>query len=252
MEHSVGLLNLTEMSYMKPDAWTGVRAVVLTLATNLRKYASYLEHQCEKANNYHKAKRATFPFSHADNSTPSAGCFQILEPKFSLKPSLAARYKQLANALSDSEEFKPLCVNVFALVELWRKYEYLKALTLPFRVVMFTHTSARQNMIFLRKVPTSTFASELLNKSTEIRDSLLPELSLYHTTAMRSEFIGKVTGCKNGILREAYRRLTGDKSAARDSSEAEVDRRVAELLDLQVCFRIPKYGTFTKVLTATV
>jgi hypothetical protein len=58
---------------------------------------------------------------------------------------------------------------------------------------------------------------------------------------MRSKFIhsfGKVTGCKSGRLREAYRRLTGDKSAANDSSEAEVDKRVrvAELLDLQVNF----------------
>ena len=164
-----------------------------------------------------------------------------------MKPSLVARYKQLANALSDSEGFKPLRVNVFAPVEPWRKYEYLKALTLPFHVVMFTHTSARRNMIFLWKVPTSTSASELLNKSTETRDSLPPELPLYHTRAMRSEFIhsfGKVTGGKSGILPEAYRRLTGDKSAARDSSEAEVDRRVAELLYLKVCFKIPKYGPF--------
>jgi hypothetical protein len=160
-----------------------------------------------------------------------------LEPKFTSKPTLTARYKP--DALADSEDFKPLCVNTFAPVEPWRKYEYLKAMTIPVRVVKFTHTSARQNLIFLWKVPASTSASDLVNKSTEIRESLLPELPVYHTRAMWSEFIhsfGKVTGCKSGLLREAYRRLTGDKSAANDSSEAEVDKRVAELLDLQVNF----------------
>jgi hypothetical protein len=92
-----------------------------------------------------------------------------LEPKFTSKPTLTARYKRLADALADFEDFKPLCVNTFAPVEPWKKYEYLKAMTLPVRVVKFTHTSARQNMIFLWKVPASTSASDLLNKSTEIR-----------------------------------------------------------------------------------
>ena len=49
-EHSAGLLNLTEMSYIKVEAWVRVHAVLLKLATNLCKYATYLEHQCEKVN----------------------------------------------------------------------------------------------------------------------------------------------------------------------------------------------------------
>ena len=110
---------------------------------------SYLKHQCDKTNSYHKAKRATFPFSHANNSTPSAGCFQILEPKFSVKPSLVARYKQLANALSDSEEFKPLCVNVFAPVEPWRKYEYLKALTTFLCCDVYSYFSTSEHDILM-------------------------------------------------------------------------------------------------------
>ncbi len=235
-ERSVGLLNLTEISYMKADAWVGLRAVIRKLATNLRKYAAYLEHQCEMSNSHHQNKRSTFAFGNTNGAGPSSGYVHILEPKFTSEPTLTARYKPLADALADTEDFKPVCVNTFAPVSPWRKYEYFKAMTLPVRVVKFTHTSACQNIMFLWKVPASTSASDLLNKSTEIRESLLPELPVYHTRAMRSEFIhsfGKVTGCKSVFLHEAYCRLTGDKSAAHDSSEAEVDKRVAELLDLQ-------------------
>lgn len=71
----------------------------------------------------------------------------------------------------------------------------------------------------------------------EIRDTLLPELSIYYTRAVQSELIlsyGRLTGCTSGFLHETYCRLTGDKLGAHDSSEAEVNKRVAELLDLLV------------------
>ena len=73
-----------------------------------------------------------------------------------------------------------------------------------------------------------------------MRDDLLKEMPLYHTRAiMRHEFLhsfGTVTNTKCGILREAYRHLTRDSSAAHDSDEKEVDRRIGELLDLQVTY----------------
>ena len=75
-EHSVGLLNLTEMSYMKAEAWVGVRAVLLKLAVNLRKYETHLEHQCEKSKEHHSAKRATFSFGNTDGAGSSSGCFR--------------------------------------------------------------------------------------------------------------------------------------------------------------------------------
>ena len=57
-----------------------------------------------------------------------------------------------------------------------------------------------------------------------------------HTRAMRSEFIysfGRVTGVKSAILREAYKRLTGDSSAASYESEEIVDKRVRDMLDME-------------------
>ena len=91
-------------------------------------------------------------------------------------------------------------------------------------------------MYFLWKIPTDVSESDILNKSTEIREKLLKELPIYHTRAMRAEFIssfGRVTGVKSAVLREAYRRLTGDCSAARTVDEEGVDKRVYDFLQLE-------------------
>ena len=61
---------------------------------------------------------------------------------------------------------------------------------------------------------------------------------------MRAEFIeslGRVTGIKSGILREAYCRITGDKAAARTLEESEVDERVADMIDMEVRFTINSF-----------
>ena len=53
---------------------------------------------------------------------------------------------------------------------------------------------------------------------------------------MRAEFInsfGRAIGCKSAILREAYRRLTGDDSSSRTVDEEAVDKRVNEFLSLE-------------------
>ena len=53
---------------------------------------------------------------------------------------------------------------------------------------------------------------------------------------MRREFLlsfGRVTGTKSAVLRKAYRRLTGDKSAADNAATEALDHRIQEVLDLQ-------------------
>lgn len=56
----------------------------------------------------------------------------------------------------------------------------------------------------------------------------------YSTRAMRGEFVqcyGRFTHDKPALLRELYRRLTGDSSSSDNATEAEVDEQVSQLLD---------------------
>ena len=109
-------------------------------------------------------------------------------------------------------------------------------MTLNARAIHFTHSSSKLNLHFVWKVPIVEEESEMFDKSYKIRDSLIAEMTVYHTRALRSEFVnsfGRVRGVKAAILREVYKRLTGDKSAASYESEEMVDKRVREMLDME-------------------
>lgn len=68
----------------------------------------------------------------------------------------------------------------------------------------------------------------------EVRDNLKKLFPVYHSRAMRHEFVnlfGKLTHCKSAFLREIYRRLTGDCSASSNLPENEVDNRLNQLIE---------------------
>ena len=84
------------------------------------------------------------------------------------------------------------------------------------------------------RVSTDASVKEILNSSIDVRDKLRLNLPEFHSRAMRREFIssfGRVTGTKPAILREAYRRLTGDVSAASSQTEQNDDECLREILD---------------------
>ena len=74
-------------------------------------------------------------------------------------------------------------------------------------------------------------------KNISVRDGLKMTFPTYSTRAMRQEFVqcfGRFTHDKPALLREMYRRLTGDSSSSANATEAEVNERVSQLLDLHV------------------
>ena len=162
--------------------------------------------------------------------------FDINRAKFTLKANLRSRYGRLSEAVLQADTYEVFFINEFAPSDRRRRYEYIKELILPCNFVRYCHSTGNMNLNFLWKFPAETTDAEILNKSTEVRDNLLLTIPKYHTRAMRSEFItsfGRVTGTKSSILREAYRRLTGDDSASRTTDEEEIDKRVNDFLTLE-------------------
>ncbi len=79
-------------------------------------------------------------------------------------------------------------------------------------------------------------ATEYLERNNKNIQDIKTHLPHYHTRAMRREFVhnfGHVTNSKPAVLREAYKRLTGDRSAASSLTEEEVDARLSEMLELE-------------------
>ena len=81
--------------------------------------------------------------------------------------------------------YQVLCVNEFAPADAYKTFAYIRDLILPCRLVKYSHTSTKLNMYFLWKIPTHVSKTEILNKSTEIRDDLLKELPIYHRRAQK-------------------------------------------------------------------
>ena len=71
-------------------------------------------------------------------------------------------------------------------------------------------------------------------KNDDISDMLKQQFPKYFSRAMKQHFIetiGKITSDKPMVLREIFRRLTGDSSADRNQYEKEISDRIREALD---------------------
>lgn len=94
--HSVSLFTLAGNSYMKRKQWSAVHESVLRLADNLRKYASYLEQQNQT---FQKRQAMTTCRSDVDD-------FDVLPATSVIKPTLAARYRSLHDAIVHAKDFE--------------------------------------------------------------------------------------------------------------------------------------------------
>lgn len=221
--HSAALFTLAASAYMKIQRWTSIRETVLHLATNLQQYASYLDSQKDATRENQLRMEVR---SDVDEIT-------ILAAK-SIHPGPVARYRTLHQALQKSKPFEAVFVNDHAPPDAKRRYEYMKGLVVPCKCVRYTYTGSRNHLHFVWQTPLDSTESEILNQSLKVRDELKKSFPVYHSRAMRREFVhlfGKVTHSKPAFLREAYRRLTGDCSASSNVTEREVDERITQLLE---------------------
>ena len=135
-----------------------------------------------------------------------------------------------------SDPYETLCVNDFAPGDPRRRFDYVKGLVVPVKCIKFTYSGSKEHLIFLWKVDISHSESQILSQNMKIAAELRKTFPVYHTRAMRREFMslfGRQIHGKAGFLREAYRRLTGDASTSINSCTAEVDKRISDILEME-------------------
>ena len=224
--HSTALLELSNQAYMHHQRWQKVRSYIQNLANNLRKYSNYLQNQQETTSS--NAKKLSF-------SQTEGELWETINPK-ALSDKERVCFGSLEKALLEADDFQPICLNDFTPSISWQKYNFMKNLVVPCRSIKYTYSSGMSNLSFIWKVPSNCNEATLLSRNIQIRERLTPDLSKYHSRAMKREFIqsfGTVTNCKPAFLRKAYQVLTGDSSSAHTLAEKEVDERVAEILEMQ-------------------
>ena len=142
-------------------------------------------------------------------------------------------YLSVHESLLRAKEDEPIFLNDFLPDDRRRRYDFIQKIATPCKAVLFTH-SGQQHLHFLWRVCELKTDIDLISEAHNIVKEFENTLPVYHSRAMRQEFVssfGRATGSKSAFLRAAYRRLTGDSSAASTATEAEVDQRVSRILD---------------------
>ena len=138
------------------------------------------------------------------------------------------RYQALHTAIIASDPYEKICVNDFAPGDPRRRHDYVRGLIVPVKCIKFTYSGTKEHLIFVWKVNTSHTEGQILNENMKLASQIRQSLPVYHTRAIRREFLslfGRQISGKAGFLREAYMRLTGDSSASVNCSEAEIDKK---------------------------
>lgn len=217
------LFQLCGSSYLKRQDWKAVHEGVLRLADNLRKYCSYLEKKSAESKEAHANK---IPRTDVDE-------WKIYSNSI-IKPTMKARYNTLHEALLHAKPYDPIFVNEYAPSDRRRRNEYVDQFVSPCKVVRYSYTGSRFHLHFMWKANLDDSESDLMQKNDTIKETLRKQFPVYHSRSMRKEFIqhfGRFTGIKSAILREAYRQLTGDRSAANTLVEEQVDERIHQMLE---------------------
>ena len=103
--------------------------------------------------------------------------------------------------------------------------------------ILYTYTPGGSilNHNFVWRLPDDFSMSACLSENQRIVSKLTDTLPIYHTRAMKREFVNHygslMSGTKPYVLRSIYRELTGDASSSRTYDEEQVDLRLKEALD---------------------
>ena len=92
-------------------------------------------------------------------------------------------------------------------------------------------------MHFVWRYDCAESTESVMQRSLPVIEIIKPLLPQYHTRAMRRSLFskfGRVTkGIKPAVLRAFYREISGDSSASTNLVEAEIDKRVQLVLDME-------------------
>jgi hypothetical protein len=137
--------------------------------------------------------------------------------------------------------------------------EVEKGLSVPSMMYTYSPGGSVLNHTFLWRLPEDFSLEAALSTNQQVVAKLMEGLPVYHTRAMKREFISHcgllMAGVKPYMLRSIYRELTNDASGSRSSKEGDIDERVKEALrseDLDVIIdlretnegRVGKYDIF--------
>ncbi|KAK3107727.1 hypothetical protein FSP39_020885 [Pinctada imbricata] len=221
--HSELSQHVGELSNMLMLPWFGLQqfrlfqADVKKFLDGLKKYLDFLEQQQMRTDRQHKSTEPV-------RSVNDNWSVTILE-----KSSDYARYNDVAKTLLEMDTYEYLWLHDYEPEDRYDRRVWYDNFCLPFPRKLYTHRVGNYigNFTFVWKIPENVTERDDANDISvfgEIRE----HLPVYSTRAMRRLFIDRYTrkiGVKSAVLRDMYKYITSDASAAETTAQSEVDNR---------------------------
>ena len=228
--HAALLFGCLQGIYWAQPKFAKLKQATEELAGCLSRYGDYLRSQ-----NKHMKQ------SHA-SSTSIRQLSDSLSLKIIKKSLLRFHcYNELCNTLQMNQNYEYLFFTDFCPQEHRHRYQFIQDLQfgLDVSIVLLTYSPGNNcgNLHFMWKYDDSEPIETVFQKSIPVIENVKPLLPQYHTRAMRKSLWSKyglvAASVKPAVLRTLYQDLAGDSSAASNLDEAEIDRRVQLILDME-------------------
>ncbi|CAB5388945.1 unnamed protein product [Rhizophagus irregularis] len=226
------LMNYIELPWMEKPKFSWLKEPLLLYANNLLKYAEYLISQ------------RVITARNQSSLTPvvdeeKAGYIEILDENTWRKPEVVKEFRILTKTLEELEYWEPVNINLFCPVLRKQRFRFVEKLKVafPFKVGKYTyHHGNIQNSVYVWRIGINVNEQDMINKHYTIRNNLKQTLQVYHTRAMRKEFldtvelyIGKVEKARMCYI---YSVWLQDSAASINSETQDIDDHVEVMFEL--------------------
>ena len=145
--------------------------------------------------------------------------------------SVDETYRCIVEALTRKDEYDLVCLNELAPTDRYRRWHWIEKIQLPYRAMIYCYSYGNRLGVVscLWKIPAEvdeTKAGRLVTRLTE-------QHKVFASREMRREFFDKyhtLAKASKSVLRNIYKSLMDDCSAAASVAEKSIDDRVAETL----------------------
>ena len=199
------------------------------LAYSLQKYASVL-----------RRKNKIMKVVHS--SLVPWRCIQKWLDLFYLKPTitLPPELSEISKLIRESDPYSLIDLHPYLPANPQKRYLFSnklkEGLDIPAGMMIYSSGNNAGNSYFIWHIPDSSL-DIALSSSQGVIEAIKQSLPVYHTRAMRSEFLqkfGRITNAvKPAVLRYFYKDLTGDASGSETLGQDEVDSRVKQAIEME-------------------
>ena len=228
--HSQSLYSCLQNVYWNRPKFAEFKHSIEQLAASLAQYSDFLTSQNKRMKEVHSSPAPVRELS--DSLSVS-----ILKKSGLRYPC----YDNVFQVMKGLEFYQHVCLTDFCPEDHRERYKFISNLKNGFNisVVSLTYSPGNNcgNMHFIWRYDDNDPIESVFERSMHVIEVIKPLLPQYHTRAMKRSLFskfGRVTkGVKPAILRAFYREISNDCSASSNLLEAEIDKRVQLVLDME-------------------